>query len=91
MDIEAKIYQVEECGWAFSDLFSSRAERCANLEKKKHINVCVLSVIIISFKEIMHMIVQLFNGLSYVSQISFIFATAFCVSCILWFVLKKFI
>ena len=75
----AKLYSKSDCGYAFSDLFFSRTERCIEFEKRKIVNINVLSLVLNYLNQMLNVFVETFNKFSYWSQLWFILSGSFFV------------
>lgn len=85
----AKLYSKSDCGYAFSDLFFSRTERCIEFEKRKIVNINVLSLVLNYLNQMLNVFVETFNKFSYWSQLWFILSGSFFVMLIIALIVVK--
>ena len=70
------------CGYIIWDIFYSRTERCAELEKKTIVNINVLSLLLNYLYQILELLTQSINMLSFTSKIVILAFSVYLVSCV---------
>jgi hypothetical protein len=68
LEATAQYYSNAHCGYIFWDLFYSRTDRCSELEKKKIVNINLLSLLLNYISQIIDLIVRIFNKLELSSK-----------------------
>ena len=73
LEATASYFSSAHCGYIFWDLFYSRTERCSEMEKKKIVNINLLSLLLNYISQVLELVKKSFNQLDFSSKLSIIY------------------